>query len=109
MPEKLVIERFPTSVLSFNRRNARTHSKKQVRQIAASIREFGFVNPVLIDEANLVIAGHGRLAAARLLNLETVPAIRLSHLSETQKRALVIADNKLAEKPSGTRSCSPAS
>ncbi len=97
MPEKLVIERFPTSVLSFNRRNARTHSKKQVRQIAASIREFGFVNPVLIDEANLVIAGHCRLAAARLLNLETVPAIRLSHLSETQKRALAIADNKLAE------------
>ena len=97
MPEKLVIERFPTSVLSFNRRNARTHSKKQVRQIAASIREFGFVNPLLIDEANLVIAGHGRLAAARLLNLETVPAIRLSHLSETQKRALAIADNKLAE------------
>ena len=97
MPEKLVIERFPTSVLSFNRRNARTHSKKQVRQIAASIGEFGFVNPVLIDEANQVIAGHGRLAAARLLNLETIPAIRLSHLSETQKRALVIADNKLAE------------
>ena len=97
MPEKLVIERFPTSVLSFNRRNARTHSKKQVRQIAASIEEFGFVNPVLIDEANLVIAGHGRLAAARLLKLETVPAIRLSHLSETQKRALAIADNKLAE------------
>ena len=91
------MEQVPISVLKPDPRNARTHSKKQVRQIAASIREFGFVNPVLIDEANLVIAGHGRLAAARLLSLETVPAIRLAHLSETQKRALVIVDNKLAE------------
>ena len=97
VPSRLLMEQVPISVLKPDPRNARTHSKKQVRQIAASIREFGFVNPVLIDEANLVIAGHGRLAAARLLSLVSVPAIRLAHLSETQKRALVIVDNKLAE------------
>ncbi len=94
---ELFVEQVCPTDLALDPRNARTHSKKQIGQIAESIREFGFVNPVLIDEANLVIAGHGRLAAARLLNLETIPAIRLSHLNETQKRALVIADNKLAE------------
>ncbi len=94
---ELFVEQVCPTELELDPRNARTHSKKQIGQIAESIREFGFVNPVLIDEANLVIAGHGRLAAARLLNLETIPAIRLSHLSETQTRALVIADNKLAE------------
>ena len=93
----LKVEQVPSTKLSTNPRNARTHSKRQIRQIAASIREFGFINPVLIDEANRVIAGHGRLAAVRLLNLETVPAIRLEHLSEVQKRALALADNKLAE------------
>ncbi len=68
------MEQVPISVLTPDPRNARTHTKQQISQIAESIREFGFVNPVLIDEANLVIAGHGRLAAARLLSLETVPA-----------------------------------
>ncbi len=97
MPNNLTVEQVPTGRLESSSRNPRTHSKKQIRQIAASIREFGFVNPVLIDEANLVIAGHGRLAAARLLKLETVPAIRLRHLSEPQKRALALADNKLAD------------
>lgn len=77
-------------------RNARTHSPKQVGQIAESIRSFGFTNPVLVDEANVLIAGHGRLEAARQLGLETVPAIRLTHLSEPQKRALRLADNKIA-------------
>lgn len=77
-------------------RNSRTHTDAQVAQIAASIREFGFTNPVLIDEASGIIAGHGRLLAARKLGMEAVPCIRLSHLSETQKRAYVIADNKLA-------------
>ena len=81
MPNKLTVEQLPTADLEPSPRNARTHSKKQIRQIAESIREFGFVNPVLIDEADRVIAGHGRLAAARLLKLETVPAIRLRHLA----------------------------
>lgn len=77
-------------------RNSRTHSDAQVSQIAASIREFGFTNPVLIDEHGSIIAGHGRVMAARKLKLTEVPTITLSHLSETQRRAYVIADNKLA-------------
>lgn len=77
-------------------RNSRAHSDAQVAQIAASIREFGFTNPVLVDGANGVIAGHGRILAARKLGMDTVPVIELAHLSEAQKRAYVIADNKLA-------------
>jgi len=77
-------------------RNARTHSDAQVSQIAASIREFGFCNPVLIDEAGGIIAGHGRVLAARKLGLKEIPTITLGHLSETQKRAYILADNKLA-------------
>lgn len=77
-------------------RNSRTHSDEQVAQIAASIREFGWTNPLLIDGKNTIIAGHGRLLAARKLDMQEVPAIVLDHLSEAQKRALVIADNKLA-------------
>ena len=77
-------------------KNSRTHSDAQVAQIAASIREFGFTNPVLIDEANGIIAGHGRVLAARKLKLIEVPCIRLLHLTEAQKRAYIIADNKLA-------------
>ena len=77
-------------------RNSRTHSDAQVAQIAASIKEFGFTNPILIDEQGGIIAGHGRVLAAQKLNLTEVPAIELAHLSETQKRAYVIADNKLA-------------
>ena len=77
-------------------RNSRTHSDEQVAQIAGSIREFGFTNPVLIDGEGGIIAGHGRVMAARKLGLDNVPCIRLAHLSEAQKRAYVIADNKLA-------------
>jgi ParB-like chromosome segregation protein Spo0J len=77
-------------------RNSRTHSDAQVAQIAASIKEFGFTNPVLIDETSSIIAGHGRVLASRKLNLVTVPCIQLSHLTEAQKKAYVIADNKLA-------------
>jgi DNA modification methylase len=77
-------------------RNARTHSKKQVRQIADSIETFGFTNPVLIDEHLTILAGHGRVAAARLLGLADVPCLRLDHMSEAEKRAYVLADNKLA-------------
>lgn len=77
-------------------RNSRTHSDEQTAQIAASIKEFGFTNPVLIDNENQIIAGHGRLMAARKLQLKEVPCIRLGYLTETQKKAYVIADNKLA-------------
>lgn len=77
--------------------NARTHSAKQVRQIADSIKAFGWTNPILTDAAGGVIAGHGRLEAARLLGLDTVPTISLADLTEAQKRAYIIADNKLAE------------
>ena len=77
-------------------KNSRTHSDAQVAQIAASIKEFGFVNPVLIDKQDGIIAGHGRVMAARKLGIEEVPCIRLAHLTDNQKRAYVIADNKLA-------------
>lgn len=77
-------------------RNARTHSDSQISQIAASIREFGFTNPVLTDGENGIIAGHGRVMAARKLGIDVVPCIELSHLTEAQKRAYVIADNKLS-------------
>jgi len=77
-------------------RNARTHSDAQVAQIAASIKEFGWTNPILVDGEKGLIAGHGRLAAARKLGMEEVPVIELTHLTETQKKALILADNKLA-------------
>ena len=77
-------------------RNARTHSKKQIRQIADSIRRFGFTNPVLIDEAGTILAGHGRVAAATLLGMTEVPCVQIEHMSEDEKRAYVLADNKLA-------------
>jgi DNA modification methylase len=77
-------------------RNSRTHSDAQVAQIAASIKEFGFTNPVLIDETGGIIAGHGRTMAARKLQMDKVPCLRLSYLTEAQKKAYVIADNKLA-------------
>ncbi|HEV7253403.1 MAG TPA: DNA methyltransferase [Mesorhizobium sp.] len=77
-------------------RNARTHSKRQIEQIKASIRQFGFTNPVLVDEGGVLIAGHGRLLAAKALNLAEVPTIELAGLSEAQKRVLRLADNKIA-------------
>ena len=77
--------------------NPRTHSEQQVAQVAASIQEFGFNNPILIDEHNSIIAGHGRLAAAQKLDMNTVPTILLEGLSEAQRKAYVIADNKLTE------------
>lgn len=79
-----------------NPRNARTHSKKQVRQIAESLKTFGFTNPVLIDERDMILAGHGRVEAAKLLGLGTVPCRRIGHLTAAQKRAYALADNKLA-------------
>lgn len=90
------IEMLPTAGLVPYARNSRTHSPEQVAQIAGSIREFGFTNPVLIDAENGIIAGHGRIMAAQKLGLEKVPCIRLGYLTEAQKRAYIIADNKLA-------------
>lgn len=90
------IEHLATDALVPYARNSRTHSPEQVAQIAASIREFGFTNPVLIDANNTLIAGHGRVMAAQALGLASVPAIRLAHLSDAQRRAYVIADNQLA-------------
>ncbi len=77
--------------------NLRTHSKKQIRQIADSIERFGFNNPALIDRAGGIVAGHGRVEAVKLIGLENVPTIRLEDLTEAEVRAYVIADNRLAE------------
>jgi ParB-like chromosome segregation protein Spo0J len=90
------IEHWPTDRLRPNARNARTHSPEQVAQIAASIVEFGFVNPILVDSNGGIIAGHGRLLAAQKLGLVEVPVVVLDHLSETQRRAYILADNKIA-------------
>jgi DNA modification methylase len=86
----------PIKSLAPNHRNARTHSKKQIGQISRSIREFGFTNPILVDEQGVIIAGHGRLEAALSLGLLEVPAITIAGLSEARKRALMLADNKIA-------------
>jgi len=83
--------------LKMRARNTRTHTKKQIRQIAASIKEFGFISPILIDGADQIIAGHGRAEAARLIGMSDVPTVRVDHLTTAQVRAYVIADNKLAE------------
>jgi hypothetical protein len=77
--------------------NARTHSRRQIKKIAASIERFGFLNPVLADENNRIIAGHGRVAAAKLLDWAEVPTLRIEHLTEAEKRAYILADNRLAE------------
>ena len=86
-----------SELLKPNANNARTHSKRQIRQIADSIKAFGFTNPILVDETHTIIAGHGRVWAAKLLGITEVPTIRLENLTEEQIRAYVIADNKLAE------------
>ncbi|MBV8507678.1 MAG: ParB N-terminal domain-containing protein, partial [Alphaproteobacteria bacterium] len=85
--------------------NPRVHGKKQVGQIAASIKTFGFTTPLLIDRDNQVIAGHGRLLACRKLGITKVPTVRLDHLTPAQARALMIADNQLTKTPSGTTDC----
>src|SRR5262249_15026298 len=92
------VEYVPVSRLKPHPGNARTHSRKQIQQIAESIKRFGFANPALIDDEDVIIAGHGRVAAARRLELETIPVLRLSHLSRAEKRAYVLADNRLAER-----------
>lgn len=96
MDKKLIIKYKKTSELIPYAMNSRTHNEQQVGQIAASIKAFGFTNPVLLDGDNGIIAGHGRVMAAQKLNLDQVPTIELSHFDENQKRAYVITDNKLA-------------
>lgn len=91
------IEQILTEDLIAYARNARTHSPEQIAQIAKSIETFGFNNPVLIDEHNQIIAGHGRVMAAKQLNLDTVPCIRLLWLDDAKRRAFILADNKIAE------------
>jgi DNA modification methylase len=94
--QPMAVEPMPIASLRPHAGNARTHSKKQIRQIADSIRRFGFTNPVLIGQDGEIIAGHGRVEAAKLLGLDTVPTVRLAHLNAPQRRAYVLADNKLA-------------
>ena len=96
MPANLRIKYLPVESLVPYARNARTHSEAQVAQISASIEEFGWTNPVLTDAEGGIIAGHGRVLAAVLLGIAKVPCIELAHLTEVQRRAYVIADNKLA-------------
>src|SRR4051812_10001413 len=95
-PDQPGIEHRAPAALRPYARNARTHSKSQIKQIADSIQRFGFTNPVLISDDDEIIAGHGRVEAAKLLGVATVPTLRLSHLSEIERRAYVLADNKLA-------------
>ena len=83
--------------LNPNPRNARTHSRRQIKKIAASIERYGFVNPVLIDADGGIIAGHGRVEAAKQLGLPSVPTLRVEHLSEADKRTYILADNRLAK------------
>lgn len=98
LPRELVlkVENQPIVTLQVNNRNARTHNDKQITVIGRSLTAFGFVNPLLVDDENIIIAGHGRLAAAKQLGFSEVPTIRLSHLNEAEKRAYAIADNQLA-------------
>lgn len=92
---QLKIEQIPVEKLIPYAKNSRTHSDEQVLQIIASIREFGFTNPILIDSKNGIIAGHGRLLAAEKIGFKTVPCVRLGHLSARQKQAYIIADNRI--------------
>ena len=92
------MEMLPPQSLMPAQRNARTHSKKQIRQIADSIKRFGVINPLVADDHGCMIAGHARAEAAKLLGIKSVPVIRVSHLSEAEIRAYMLADNKLAEK-----------
>ena len=96
VPPRLAVIYRAVSDLIPDPRNARTHPKRQIDQLKASIQEFGFTNPILADPSGNIIAGHGRLQAARAIGLTEVPTIILSGLSEVQKRALRIADNKIA-------------
>src|SRR3979411_1103514 len=95
-PPRLTLEHWPIERLVPSARNARTHSEAQIVEIAGSIKVFGFTNPILAGDDGDVVAGHGRLAAARLLGLTQVPVIPLHGLTETQRRQLMLADNRIA-------------
>jgi len=95
--EKLTVTIVPVKLLRIDPRNARTHSKRQTRLIASSIREFGFINPIVVDDQGTILAGHGRAEAAKLEGLSHVPVIRVDTLTPEQKRAFSLADNKIAE------------
>ena len=95
---RLQVEWISAAALKPAHTNARTHSKRQIEQIAQSIERFGFLNPVLIDASGTIICGHGRVEAARRLGLSRVPTLRIEHLTDAEKRAYILADNKLAEK-----------
>jgi hypothetical protein len=97
VPVPECIEAVGIGTIQLNERNAKKHPEKQIELLRENIRRFGFTNPLLVDEDNKLIAGHARLEAARRIGLEHVPVIRLSHLTAAQKRAVAIADNKIAE------------
>lgn len=97
LPPTIKVEYVPIETIKLNPKNARTHSRRQQRRIAASIRKFGFINPIIVDENRMALAGHGRLQAAREEGLTEVPVICLDHLTPLQKRAYLIADNRIAE------------
>jgi ParB-like chromosome segregation protein Spo0J len=105
--DTLSVEQIPIGRLRPNPRNSRTHSKKQTKLIAASISRFGFLNPIIVDEAKMVLAGHGRLEAARFEGLTHVPTICLDHPTALQKRAYLIADNRIAEQAGWNREMLP--
>src|SRR4051812_25815117 len=92
------VEQVPVTSLKPSPRNARTHSDKQVAQLAKSISKFGFTNPILVDDSKNVLAGHGRLAAAKQLGMSNVPCLQLRNMTDAEKRAYLVADNRLAEK-----------
>lgn len=96
MKRNLAIKYFPIDELKVYERNSRTHTDKQIKQIADSIKEYEFTNPILIDENNTIVAGHARLEAAKQIGVKTVPCIVIPDLTEAQKKAYIIADNKLA-------------
>ena len=98
MKNNLKVNQVELKNISTYKNNARMHDKKQIDQIARSIKAFGFNNPILIDENNIIIAGHARFEAAKTIGIKAVPAITLKHLSEKEKKAYILADNKLAEK-----------
>lgn len=93
----LIVTNFQTTSLIPYEKNAKIHNKKQIQQIMDSIKEFNFTNPILIDENNVILAGHGRFLASQQLGIKEVPVIKLDYLSEAQKKAYRIADNKLTE------------
>lgn len=97
-PQPLKTATLPVEELQPYKTNARTHSKAQIRQIADSIEAFGFNNPVLIDQSKTILAGHGRVLAAKLLGMTEVPTVQLEHMNDAQKKAYILADNRLAEK-----------